>query len=335
MLNELQAWVDLKQQGLETAIEDRHTQGFVRECHGDLHLNNILFRNGKCVPFDCIEFDPNLRWIDTASDLAFTVMDLETHQLHGLAHRLLNEYLAHSGDYGMLCVFPYYLVYRAMVRAKISAIRAEQDAVHGSLLRGQCDDYLRMALSYTGKKIRCLIIMCGFSGTGKTTVARQLASDTSTIHIRSDVERKRLHDLDLLAESRTSGLDIYTKEATERTFDQLAALVESILGTAFGVIVDATFIDANVRRRFQKLAEVLGVPWCIVNCEAAPETIRVRLEKRTGDASEAGYAQFLEQREACDRFSDEEQTHVVTVDTESPKSQETVAVRVLRQMERD
>ena len=330
MLRELGEWVAFSEQSLSETFRKRHVDGFVRECHGDLHLANIYLCEDECIPFDCIEFDPNLRWVDTASDLAFTVMDLETRARHDLSQQLLNEYLEHTGDYGLLEVFPYYLVYRAMVKAKVSGIRSMQDKNQVNLQRDHCVDYLRRAVQYTQSKPRCLILVCGFSGSGKTTVAKQLSIETSAIHIRSDVERKRLFDLTLLESSQDRGLNIYTEEANQTTFQRLKELTGMIFGSGYGVVLDATLIVASIRMEFESLATSLNIPWCLIHCEASPGTIRSRLELRHCDASEAGYAQYQAQQARFDEFSREEQVHLVRVDTQSISSVEKGKTEALR-----
>jgi uncharacterized protein len=128
-------------------FEQRLLQGYVRECHGDLHLGNIVLIDDQPVPFDCIEFNPALRWIDVMSEVAFTVMDLLHHQRASLAWRFLNAWLESSGDYSGIRVLRFYLAYRAMVRAKVSAIRSLPAPQAGGLdhhprLAGFGQDYI-------------------------------------------------------------------------------------------------------------------------------------------------------------------------------------------------
>ncbi|MCB1693884.1 MAG: AAA family ATPase [Pseudomonadales bacterium] len=311
----LQAWTERAITDLSVMFSARRHEGYVRECHGDLHLGNLYQQGEKVVLFDCIEFNPALRWIDVAADIAFVLMDLMDHDLETHAHLLLNEYLAKTGDYGCLPVLDFYLVYRAMVRAKVSAIRARQDKTHGAALHKQATHYMQLASRITAPREPAMILMCGLSGTGKTTVARTLAQGIGAIHLRSDVERKRLYGLGPNDSSHRHGLDIYSPLANERTFAHLQSLALVAIESRRPVIVDATFIELDLRRRFTHMAERLGVPWTIVECTATQEEVGRRLAARTGDASEAGMAQYIAQREKFEPFDESEKAHVLRVDS--------------------
>src|SRR5215471_4582198 len=167
----------------------RKRECFVRECHGDLHLGNMLLLDDKVVIFDCIEFNDTLRWIDVASDVAFLTMDLEDRGRPDLAHRFLNGYLEATGDYGLLVPLPLYLTYRALVRAKVAAMRLEQgdlppdDAAH---MREALGSYLDLAARYTRPSHPRLWITQGVSGSGKTFMTQRLVEATGAICMRSD-----------------------------------------------------------------------------------------------------------------------------------------------------
>jgi aminoglycoside phosphotransferase family enzyme len=125
-LDWLQQWTARQHAHLEQLFEQRHRDGFVRECHGDLHLGNMVLIDGRIRIFDCIEFNPQLRWIDVMNEVAFLTMDLIQHQRSDLAYRFLDRYLQITGDYPGLPLLRYYMVYRALVRAKVAAMRAAQ-----------------------------------------------------------------------------------------------------------------------------------------------------------------------------------------------------------------
>ena len=258
----------------------RKRDGFVRECHGDLHLGNMILRDDEVVIFDCIEFNDTLRWIDVASDVAFLTMDLEDRGRPDLAHRFLNAYLEATGDYGLLVLLPFYLTYRATVRAKVAGIRLGQshlspeEAAH---VRQAFGSYLDLAERYTRPSRPRLWITHGVSGSGKTFSTQQLIEATGAIRLRSDVERKRLFGLAPLERSTDrSDRDLYAPDVTQRTYAQLAQQATRVVEAGFTVIVDATFLKRAQRDAFRRLAAQLDVPCthsrfsCLCRDTAAP-----------------------------------------------------------------
>lgn len=283
-LERLERWTLTTYDRLKDTLAGRKREGFIRECHGDLHLGNMILRNGRVRVFDCIEFNEEFRWIDIMNDLAFAYMDLCHRDAAGLARRLLNTYLEFSGDYQGLAVFPYYLVYRAMVRAKISAIRVQQSDIQDSrrtTLSQECRDYLDLALTFTRPRTPFLLITHGVSGSGKTYLTSRLLNNLDAIRIRSDVERKRLFGLGPL-ESSASAINqgLYTAEAGARTYNRLYELAEKILDTGYPVMVDATFLEPEQRQRFRALAGKGEVPFVLLLCRADRRTLRDRVAQR-------------------------------------------------------
>src|SRR5512135_1688366 len=274
-------------------FEARRAQGFVRECHGDLHLGNIALIGDEPVPFDCIEFNPDLRWIDVMSEIAFTVMDL-LHRKHAeFAWRFLNACLEANGDYGGIPVLRFYLAYRATVRAKVCAIRAGQAGLPksaGSDELAACRSYLALAQQCLRQRCPALVITHGLPGSGKTTFAQLALQQMGAIRIRSDVERKRLFGLGMLESSRARAGDIYGPEATQRTYARLHELARDILAAGFPVIVDAAFLRQEEREMFRKLAQSLPVPFAIASLYAGEGMLRERIRQRRNDASEADVA---------------------------------------------
>ncbi len=268
-----------------TRFEQRRAAGFVRECHGDLHLSNIVLLQGMPVAFDCLEFDPHLRWIDVMNDIAFLLMDLHYHGCVDLAYRFLNAYLQISGDFSGLGVLKFYLAYRALVMSKVSAIPGAKatSAVAMSASRG----YLQLAEDYLAEPRPVLIITHGLPGCGKTTVSQALLEQIQAIRLRSDVERKRIFGLEANADSKGG---IYDASATERTYARLLQLAEQVLNFGFPVIVDAAFLKYQQRRQFYALAERLQLPFIILSIQADPCVLRERVRQRReqgADASEA------------------------------------------------
>lgn len=284
-------------------FEQRKAKGFVRECHGDLHLANLVLLDDRIIAFDGIEFSERLRWIDVINDVAFTVMDFQARGHPALARRFLNRYLEFTGDYEGLELLPFYEVYRALVRVKVAGLTSAQARRQDLEDSSHVDDvgqYLSAAQSLTESAAPWLVIMHGVSGTGKSTVAETLLEQTGAIRLRSDVERKRLYGLSPLDQS--SGIlkpAMYGKEATRKTYDRLQALARQLLRFGYPVIADATFLKRQHRDAFKTLAASLNVPFLILNMQATPATLRQRVTARavaSDNVSEADLS-VLEQQE--------------------------------------
>ncbi len=324
----LQTWVDAQVPDLRKAWRARRSGGAVRECHGDLHLANVVLIDGEATAFDCIEFDPALRWIDVMSDVAFLAMDLKAHDRSDLAFRFLDAYLQRSGDYPGVRVLPLYEVYRAMVRGLVSRIRSASDDAR--------PDYLAWAqrlVQAAGGKAR-LLITHGLSGSGKSTVAGQLLEVAGAIRVRSDVERKRLHGLDALQQSAGQGLDIYTPEATRRTFERLKECARTALQAGYPVIVDAAFLRRTERERFKTLAAGLGVPFTILSCQATESQLRQRVADRNtvgNDPSEANIAVLERQLASHEPLDGNERAVALEVTTDEPVDVRALCARWLSQ----
>jgi predicted kinase len=286
-------WISEEGQRLALPWQQRLADGQVRECHGDLHLDNVVMLNGELTAFDCIEFDPALRWIDVMSDVAFLAMDLLAHGRRDLAFGFLDDYLARSGDYDGVAVLRFYLVYRALVRAMVAALR-EQGGVAGAGLPSVA--YLRCAQQLAVASDARLLITHGLPGSGKSHVSRQILEGAGAIRIRSDVERKRLTDAG----------ERYGPAATAKTYGRLAELAQGVLRAGFPTIVDAAFLRRDERARMEDMAGALQVPFRLLDCQAPMSVLRERVRQRTergGDASEADLAvlEFLAtQQQALD-----------------------------------
>jgi hypothetical protein len=323
----LQAWSEADLAAHRDALLRRKAEGFVRECHGDLHLANMVLLDGRVVIFDCLEFSEPLRWIDVMSEIAFLCMDLDDRGHAPLAHRLLNDYLEESGDYAGLGLFRTYRVYRALVRAKVACIRWRQTASdHGEgsrerqRLRQEYQGYTELAERYTQPPRPFMVIMHGPSGSGKTVISGQLVEACGAVRVRSDVERKRLFGLEPLARSG-SELDrgLYSQEAGRRTYERLADLAGTILRAGSSVIVDGAFLRRDQRDRLRAVAEACGVPAIILDLRAPAAVLRERVARRARegrDASEAGREVLERQLAGQDALAPDEQAHTLTVPTE-------------------
>jgi aminoglycoside phosphotransferase family enzyme/predicted kinase len=301
VITELRRWT-LREHGLRSPLlAARQCHGLVRECHGDLHLGNIALVDGNVTIFDCIEFNDDMRWSDVMADVAFLVMDLQDRGRPDFAARLLNGYLERTGDYDGIQVLRFYIVYRAMVRAKVAYMRASQtqNPEAGQRKVAECREYLQLARRCAEFATPRIVITHGFTGSGKTTGSQALVASMGAVRIRTDVERKRLHGLASDAHSGSElNAGLYSAAETERTYARLAELARVIVGAGYPVIVDGSFLRRRERDRFRALATQLGVPFAIADFVASPETLRARVERRRETAPDASEADLrvLEQQ---------------------------------------
>ena len=336
----LEAWCQRTFAARRPTFVARKQDGFVRECHGDMHLGNMILRDDAVVIFDCLEFNEDLRWIDVASDVAFLTMDLEDRGRPDLAHRFLNDYLEATGDYGLLVLLPFYLTYRAMVRAKVAGIRLGQSHLppeEAAQVREAFGSYCDLAERYTRSSRARLLLTHGLSGSGKTFATQQLVDATGAIRLRSDVERKRLFGLSPLERSiDRSDLNLYTPDVTQRTYAQLAQQAAQVVEAGFTVVVDATFLKRAQRDAFRHLAAQRNMPCTILEFRAHAETLRRRVARRSAqadDASEADLAVLHAQFATLEPLTSEEQAAALTIDTESPQAPQRLleAVRAMEE----
>jgi len=302
-LQRLAQWTEDEFRRRESWFALRAAGGFIRECHGDLHLANIVVLDGRPVPFDGIEFNPALRYIDVASDIAFTFMDLIEHGLTPLAWRFLNRYLEATGDYALAGGLRFYAVYRALVRAKVALIRSHQPDATKAQCRSAAAAFARdlaLAERLAQPPAPLLVAVGGLSGSGKTTVAGLLAEQLGAVRARSDVERKRLAGLPAEARAATGiGTGLYGAEMTARTYARLREVAAAAADGGFAAIVDAALLEAGEREALRSLAAQLGLRFELIWCEALWPTLRSRVARRQAlgrDASEATVAVLEQQR---------------------------------------
>ncbi len=298
---------------LSELMATRKKTGFVRECHGDLHLGNITLDEGRLLVFDCIEFNKEFRWIDRIQDLAFLLMDLEANGQYRWANRCLNHYLEITGDYEGLKLLPSYKAHRAMVRAKVAMLGEKPDYP-------AFKHYLSLTEVYTQPPIPELIMMHGISGSGKSYLSSELAQRIGGVRVRSDIERKKIY-----REASLKGeiVELYGSDMNTRTFLKLSEVADCLLRSGQTVILDATFIRERTRRHFIELANKLGRPVRLLSCNAPESLILERLALRkelNKDPSDADDQVMLAQRASQNPLTTEELEMAVSVDTSLPDS---------------
>lgn len=316
VLAPLRHWSEAQAQRLTPLFRRRKAEGRVREGHGDLHLGNMALLDGRIEVFDCLEFSPQLRWIDAISDLAFAAMDLQHGGRAIEAHRLLSRWLERSGDYGGLRLWCWYRVYRALVRAKVTALRLSQPDLAAEEVgrrRGELSSYLRWAQAVIRPRRPALVITHGISGSGKSHWASRLAQEPSWVHLRSDGERKRRFGLWGEAGAGAEVPDpsvLYAPEVSRWLYlERLGGCAAAVLAAGMDVVVDATFLRRSDRDVFWQLARLSGADFAILECVCGPEQARERVEQRRRlglDPSDADAAVIDGQLEKLEPLTEEE-----------------------------
>ncbi|EPJ43836.1 MAG: hypothetical protein OFPII_39570 [Osedax symbiont Rs1] len=288
-LSELYRQITAQYQALTDTFRERRKLGFIRECHGDLHLANVTFFRGQIRLFDCIEFNLQFRWIDTCSDLAFLLMDLEANNKHSWANLTLNKYLEITGDYQSLQLLDFYKSFRSMVRAKVATLGAQ--AEHATFVK-----YLNLSQSYQLSKHPSLILMHGLSGSGKSHLSYKMIDAIQAIRIRSETERQRIHRE---LQKKGKKLDLHSPEVNSRLSQHLVQLTKQLLKQGRTVIVDGTFLKSHFRQKYLTISEELEIPLHIISCKCDPKLMEARLKK--GINTRSHNSQFSLERLATQR----------------------------------
>jgi predicted kinase len=271
--SKITAWCGREGKRLPDYFDARRAGGFMRECHGDLHLDNIVRRGKRVLMFDCIEFDDALRWIDVACDLSFPLVDLQANGRQHLAARLLNGWLQRTGDFAALPALRYYMVYRALVLARVALLKAR---------KRRHDDGLALAAPYLDliERIatprRPYLLLChGYCGSGKSVASEALVSLTGAVRLSSDVERKRSGPF-VAVDPRPLPPEAYSAHSIDPHYGLLQKLAQQVLVSDYPTVVDATFLKRLHRARFVGLAQTLGVPVFLLDFHARASTRRPR-----------------------------------------------------------
>jgi hypothetical protein len=331
-------WTHDYLKGSLDALRSREEHGAIRECHGDLHAGNIVRWAGRLVPFDCLEFDPKLRWIDVMNDIAFLVMDLTARDRPDLAFAFLNAYLERTGDYEGLRHLGFYAVYRALVRAMVDSLGAEQSPARRGELHARLKARIKAARTYVDRPQPALILMHGLSGSGKSWLSEQLIAPLAAVRMRSDVERKRIAGVNSNNAAGNFGQGMYSPNMTHRTYARLLECAESALNGGINTLLDAAFLTRSVRHLFQELAARRGSPFIILACRADHATMIRRLAERgqrRTDPSDADAAILAQQPQAADPLDDEERARTLQIDTTDPQACHNALAGIRHRLKRD
>jgi uncharacterized protein len=314
-LEETKAFTDRFFVEREDLFRSRIDARKIKECHGDLHLKNICLWQDKIQLFDRIEFNELFRFVDVMYDVAFVVMDLDAKGRKDFSNIFLNTYVEQTGDWEGLQILPLYLSRQAYVRAKVTSFLLDDSNIAEDTKKQKAKtaaDYYKLAWEYTQRKKGQLFLMSGLSGSGKTTIAKQLAQNINAILIRSDAVRKHLAGLSL--DDRGDD-EIYSAEMNQKTYDRLLELGILLTSQGFNVILDAKYDRIALRQQAIFTANSQQIPIQIIHCTAPIEVLRDRLSKRTGDISDATVDLISRQQAETEPFTEAEKIYVKEVDT--------------------
>jgi uncharacterized protein len=292
-------------------FSDRLAQGKIKECHGDLHLKNICLVDGKVQIFDCIEFNEPFRNTDVLYDAAFLAMDLQYRGRRDLANAFLNTYLELTNDYRGVLLLPLFCSMRAYIRAKVTSFLLDDPNIPEpvkAIAQQEASDYYNLAYAYTQPTAGKIFMMSGLSGSGKSTVARELAQKVEAIHLRSDAIRKHLAGIALMQRGDDK---IYSPEMTEQTYSELLNLGILLASKGFQVILDAKYDRSYLRSEVIAQAEAHQIPLEIIYCSADFDVLRQRLSDRTTANSDiADATPEILTAQSFEEFSDSEQVYL-------------------------
>lgn len=273
----------------EALLERRRAAGKVRQCHGDLHLRNIVMLDGRPTPFDGIEFDDAIARTDVLYDLAFLLMDLEKRTLRVQANTVFNRYLVDTGEWDGLPLMPVFLANRAAIRSHVAgAARVQSKGEKAEKQAEEARQYLELALSLLSPPPPRLIAVGGLSGTGKSTLARALAPSfgaaPGAIVLRSDLIRKEMAGVEPTARLPS---EAYTRDASDAVYARLCERAEQGLAAGHAVVADAVFADPAERNAIEAVARAENAPFHGLWLEGSQAVLEARIASRRGDASDA------------------------------------------------
>jgi aminoglycoside phosphotransferase family enzyme/predicted kinase len=319
----IRSWV-IKFTETNRALFNRRVEhGFIRECDGDLHLENICLADDKVYIFDCIEFNERFRFCDTAADIAFLLMDLDFHGRSDLSEAAISKYIETSGDSELGDLIDFYKVYRAVVRGKVESFRLNDEGISAEAresARQRAISYFRLARGYIErpKLIPTLFITCGTMGCGKSTLSGQLSFELGIKNYDSDVIRKQIAGLSPeTAVHEDFGQGLYSESITTKTYRELERLAEHELNGGHSVIIDASFQNTDERTRFAELAGRRKAGFTILMVSCDDDEQKRRLESRSADGRSVsdGRIELLEQQKKIFNHPTEAEGIIISVNS--------------------
>ncbi len=298
-------------------FQRRVLDSWIRDGHGDLHAEHICFAPEGMQIFDCLEFSAKLRRCDLASEIAFLLMDVTVRGGESLRAPFLSQYRECLPDPDMLLLLPFFECYRALVRAKVHALRVGR-------WNDEAARYFRFAQRFSWARFKPFLVMvCGFSGSGKSTLARALSERLDLPVYNSDVIRKSLSGV---VGRRVVKLnqDIYGRATTEKTYTGMARKAEKQILMGNGAILDATFVRKSHRERIAGLAARHKIPLLIIHCWTSDSTAEKRLRLRAAqgmDVSDARWESYVAQKTAYEAMQEFKPESVLELDTDGPLEQ--------------
>lgn len=322
----IRSWVIAFAAEHEDLFQQRVDNGFIRECDGDIHLENICLDNGEICIFDCIEFNDRFRCCDTAADIAFLLMDLDYHGRHDLSDDVIDEYVSISGDAGALALVDIYKIYRAFVRGKVESFRLNDSGINldeQMLAKQRAIRYFRLVRGYIERSQLkpTLFITCGLMGTGKSTLTAQLAFELGVASCNSDVIRKQLAGLPVKQPARDAFNEgLYSPQAHEATYAELLQRADQQLTKGSSVIIDACFAHREQRSAFSALARRHAVPFIILHIACSDTENKRRLLDRVaaGSSVSDGRLELLADQSAGFEAPDESEGTVIILHGTAP-----------------
>jgi aminoglycoside phosphotransferase family enzyme/predicted kinase len=308
----------------------RIAEGRIRDCHGDLHLEHICITEPIRI-FDCIEFNDRFRYSDTVADIAFLAMDLDFHGRRDLSETLIDAYVKYSADKGAQDLVNFYKVYRAYVRGKVTSFRLDDPIPHEEdEVKRIAQKYFSLAASYVDQELshtlpreqQRLIIVCGLIGTGKTTVAKEIAKMNGWEIISSDLVRKDLAGIPATRHEYTAfGKGLYSSKFTELTYKRMNEIAEELLMKGKSVVVDACYGKKYQRANVYALARATNAEFTCIELVCPEEEVKTRLTMRmheTGSTSDGRWEIFPEWKASFEKLDEFGKQEHIVVDTSTP-----------------